>query len=118
MSGRRELVPPHYFTGLSRKKVLERMARYLENYYDLRETVVFSNSDGGSGYEWDVFEELALGSLAHEHFRDRYHVNRKIKERLCLAKALQSPLIQAIQADDKAKVTLYLDTAESLELET
>lgn len=94
------------------------MARYLENHYDLRETIVFSNSDGGSGYEWEVFEALALGCLTHEHFRDSYHVNRKIKERLSLAKGLQYPLIQAVQAYDKERVTLCLDTAESLDLDT
>lgn len=118
VNGRRELINPHYFTGLCRPKVIERIARYLENHYDLRETIVFSNSDGGSGYEWDVFEELALGCLTHEHFRDSYHVNRKIKERLSLAKDLQYPLIQAVQAYDKERVTLCLDTAESLDLDT
>ncbi len=37
VSGRRELINPHYFTGLCRQKVIERMARYLENHYDFRE---------------------------------------------------------------------------------
>ncbi|MBP1041144.1 hypothetical protein I6N95_09020 [Vagococcus sp. BWB3-3] len=68
------------------------MARYLENHYDLRETSVFSNSDGGSGYEREVFEELALGCLAHDHFQVSYHVNPELKDLLGLAKRLQNPI--------------------------
>ncbi len=58
------------------------MLNYLQNHYDLSNTIVLSNSDGGSGYEPEVFQELTLGCKQHEHFLDRYHLNRKIRERM------------------------------------
>ena len=35
-----------------------------------------------NGYTKDAFDELAEGSKRHEHFRDRYHVNEKFRQRL------------------------------------
>ncbi|HFI0004798.1 TPA: ISLre2 family transposase, partial [Streptococcus suis] len=91
------------------------MMNYLQATYDLTETIVISNSDGGSGYEKEVFEELSLGCFRHEHFRDMYHVHRKIKERLnFVSSKLQGKLIEAIHQYDKEKVRACLDTAESL----
>ncbi len=76
--------------------------------------MVISNSDGGSGYEKSVFDELALGCLRHEHFRDRYHVHRKIKERMAFVPQLQHRMIRAIEHYNWQAVQLVLDTSESL----
>lgn len=61
--------------------------------YNLKDTVVISNSDGGSGYEKEQFEYIIGRCERHEHFRDRYHVNRKIKERLQFEKLMAEKLI-------------------------
>ena len=79
---RRILTGFHVFAGFDRKHVLELLEAYLDNQYDLSRCTVLSNSDGGSGYTKDVFYKLAEGSQRHEHFRDRYHVNEKIRQRL------------------------------------
>ena len=79
---RRILIGFHVFAGFDRKHVLELLEAYLDNQYDLSRCTVLSNSDGGSGYTKDVFYKLAEGSQRHEHFRDRYHVNEKIRQRL------------------------------------
>ena len=36
---------------------------------------------GAAGIQRDVFDELVAGCQRHEHFRDRYHVNEKIRQR-------------------------------------
>ena len=79
---RRELDGVHVVADTSRKVAAERMREYLERYFDLSQCLVLSNSDGGSGYEADVFADMVDGCKSHEHFRDRYHVNEKIKQRL------------------------------------
>ena len=79
---RRIMTGFHVFAGFDRKHVLELLEAYLDNHYDLSRCTVLSNSDGGSGYTKDVFDKLAEGSQRHEHFRDRYHVNEKIRQRL------------------------------------
>ena len=79
---RRILTELRVIAGFDRKHVLELLDAYLENHYNLTQCTVLSNSDGGRGYTKDVFDELAAGSRHHEHFRDRYHVNEKIRQRL------------------------------------
>ena len=79
---RRILTGLRVIAGFDRKHVLELLDAYLDNHYDLTQCTVLSNSDGGRGYTKDVFDELAAGSRRHEHFRDRYHVNEKIRQRL------------------------------------
>ena len=112
---RSQLISPYFVSHLNRKNAQKEMMNYLQATYDLTETIVISNSDGGSGYEKEVFEELSLGCFRHEHFRDMYHVHRKIKERLnFVSSKLQGKLIEAIHQYDKEKVRACLDTAESL----
>ncbi len=79
--GKRQILTGfHVFAGFDRKHVLELLEAYLDNHYDLSRCTVLSNSDGGSGYTKDVFDKLAEGSQRHEHFRDWYHVNEKIRQ--------------------------------------
>jgi len=114
VGNRSEMITPHFVSHLNRQKAQKEMMAYLQAYYDLSHTVVISNSDGGSGYEKTVFDELALGCLRHEHFRDRYHVHRKIKERMAFVPQLQHRMIRAIEHYDWQEVQLVLDTSESL----
>lgn len=111
---RSTLIHPYFISDLNRQKAQREMMHYLQANYDLRDTVVVSNSDGGSGYEKAVFDELALGCLRHEHFRDRYHVQRKVKERLYFVPQLQPKMQEALRQYDWDKVQTCLDTAESL----
>lgn len=73
----------------------------------------FSNSDGGSGYEKDKFETIIGQTKRHEHFRDAYHVNRKIKERLSFDKKMSGIMIKTIKSYDWNKVLSVLDSVES-----
>lgn len=111
---RSKCVNVHQFSGASRKRCYDDMLNYLQKHYDLSDTLILSNSDGGSGYEPSVFYELALGSKQHEHFLDRYHLNRKIKERMYFCRELIEPMNKAIKEYSKDKVTSVLDTMESL----
>ena len=80
---RPELKNPLLFESTeSSRKAFERAGKWIEKEYDLRDTIVISNSDGGSGYERNKFDDIIGQTKRHEHFRDAYHVNRKIKERL------------------------------------
>ncbi|WP_154667106.1 hypothetical protein [Acidaminococcus massiliensis] len=40
----------YVIAGFNRKHVVELLDTYLDNYYDLSQCTVLSNSDGGSGY--------------------------------------------------------------------
>ncbi|AYW46093.1 ISLre2 family transposase [Tetragenococcus koreensis] len=114
VGNRTEMIAPHFVSHLNRQQAQKEIMNYIQAHYDLTNTVVVSNSDGGSGYEKAVFDELSLGCLRHEHFRDRYHVHRKIKERLSFVPQLQNRMIQAIQHYNWPEVQLVLDTSESL----
>lgn len=111
---RTKLVHPHYISGINRKEVVETATAYLVKHYDVSHTKIISNSDGGAGYEYKVFADIADGCMQHEHFLDRYHVNRKIKERLNFIPVLQHPLQKALREYDWEKVITVLDTAESM----
>lgn len=97
----------------SSRKAFERAGKWLEKEYDLRDTIVISNSDGGSGYERDKFDGIIGQTQRHEHFRDAYHVNRKIKERLSFDKKMANLMIRAIRTYDQEKVDAVLHTTLS-----
>ena len=112
---RRGLIGSHYVSGFSAKEARDALEAYLADHYDLRETIVLSNSDGGAGYGKEAFDEIIGKVKRHEHFRDKYHVNRKLKERLAgsdprLAKELR----EAVRSHDKEKTEACLDTLESM----
>lgn len=111
---RRELVGTHYVADFSHETAKDSILHYLGSHYDLTNTVVLSNSDGGAGYTNAVFEEI-LGRVArHEHFRDWYHVQRKCKERLpWVNRELRRKLQKALKQHDREALTLVLDTIES-----
>lgn len=116
---RRQTKARHVFTGVNRQKVFEQARDFIDQHYDLRQTTFLTGSDNGSGYEPAAFAELALTAKQHEHFLDRYHLNRKIRQRLnAMPKKLQSKLFQAVQAWDNDQVQVVLDTCESRTLDT
>ena len=97
----------------SSRKAFERAGKWIEKEYDLRNTIVISNSDGGSGYERDKFDAIIGQTQRHEHFRDAYHLNRKIKERLSFDKKMANLMIQAVRLYDQEKIHAILHTTLS-----
>ena len=56
---RPELKNPLLFESTeSSRKAFERAGKWIEKEYDLRDTIVISNSDGGSGYERNKFDDI------------------------------------------------------------
>jgi hypothetical protein len=111
---RRTLVHPHYFASMDHRKLVAQVTAYLQNKYDLAHMVVVSNSDGGRGYGKAVFGSLVIGCKQHEHVLDRYHVNRKLKERLYFTEpALQNEIRNALREYRWEPLQVLLDTAES-----
>ena len=111
---RPELKNPLMFESTeSSQKAFERAEKWIEKEYDLRNTIVISNSDGGSGYEESKFDAIIGRNKRHEHFRDPYHVNRKIKQRLSFDKQMSSLTVQAVRTYDKERVKSILDTTLS-----
>lgn len=111
---RAELINSFMFESTeSSQKAFERASKFIEKEFDLRETIVISNSDGGSGYEKDKFEAIIGPCKRHEHFRDPYHVNCKIKNRLCFDKEIEGLMIKAVRSYDGERVESLLHTALS-----
>lgn len=111
---RPKLINPLLFESTeSSRKAFERAGKWLEKEYDLRDTIVISNSDGGSGYEKDKFEEIIGRTQRHEHFRDAYHVNRKIKERLSFDKKMANLMVRAVRTYEQDQVETILHTTLS-----
>ena len=112
---RSECINKHLTSNSSRKKAFKDMLDYLHNHYDLSNTIILSCSDGGSGYDPEVFFELALGCKQHEHFLDRYHLIRKLEERAYFCEPeLVDKLKQAIFEYSEEKLARVLDTIESV----
>ncbi|WP_285023869.1 ISLre2 family transposase [Lactococcus garvieae] len=115
MQGHRSrLIGYHDFIDLDRKKVFSQLLEYLNRTYDMRRVVLVSNSDNGSGYTSQSFKDLCLPGTAHEHFIDRYHVNKKIRERLrFVPEALKKGLQNSLYRYDEELLTVYYYTIES-----
>ncbi|EIQ82666.1 ISLre2 family transposase [Streptococcus canis] len=113
--------------GLENKKVItsinNREARdlvfdYIYNHFELEDdTILITNSDLGKGYSIYIFEELAkaLKVKRHEHFWDRYHINKDIK-RLGqkYGQEISELLFKAIDKHDKSLLRTAFDTIMSL----
>lgn len=97
----------------SNAKAFNRAHLWMESMYDLRQTIVISNSDGGSGYGKNQFDRIIGKCRRHEHCRDMYHVNEKIKQRLYFDVPMQGQLKQAIRLHDKQRVQTVLTTIQS-----
>lgn len=86
---RRERINAKGFVSLSRLDALNEAKEYLANTYDLTNTLIISNADSGAGYTKKDFDEIVGRCGKHEHFLDVFHLNKKIKDRLCFAPELQ-----------------------------
>ena len=112
---RRKRINAKEFVSLSRLDALHEIKEYLANNYDLSNTLIISNADGGAGYAKKDFDEISTGCKKHEHFLDVFHLNKKVKDRLCFAPELQGRLISALEYKyDRHLVDTILDTAESM----
>ncbi|WP_232805122.1 ISLre2-like element ISLcr2 family transposase [Lactobacillus crispatus] len=111
---RRKRINAKEFVSLSRLDALNEAKEYLANTYDLSDTVILSNADGGAGYAKTDFDDIVGLCKRHEHFLDVFHLNKKIKERLYFAPDLQGKLISALEYKySYDKVKTILTTAES-----
>lgn len=111
---RRKRVNAKEFVSLNRLDALQEIQEYLANTYDLRNTLIISNADGGAGYAKKDFDEIVGCCQRHEHFLDVFHLNKKIKDRLSFMPWIQGKLISAIEFKyDRKLVDTILDTIES-----
>ncbi len=111
---RTELVGLQCFSGLDRVDLVKQVKMFVQNRFDLSNITVLSNGDGGAGYQYSDFENIVEGCKAHYHFRDRFHVNEKIRTRLSFCK---KNLVEAIihemstAPDIKPYIPAWMDTA-------
>ena len=94
---RRERTNAKVFVSLSRLDALTEAKAYIANTYDVANTLIISNVDGGAGYAKKDFDEIVGRYTKHEHFLDVYHMNKKSKDQLCFAPELQGKLIYALE---------------------
>ena len=114
---RTELTGLRSFAGSDRQEVWTQARQYLHSTYNLAELTVLSNGDGGAGYSAKDFEGLGEGCREHIHFRDQYHVNRKIRSRLNFCpRSFIEDFIKALRStpDVEAMIGPWLGTAGSL----
>lgn len=117
-NGKRTMLEGRYcFTGMDQKELIIRVKEYLNNHYNLSELTILSNGDGGAGYQVTDFEQMVEGCKAHLHFRDRFHVNKKIRTRLSFC---DKSLVERITREcNNLKITSeciidqWMDTAAS-----
>ncbi|MBD3949895.1 ISLre2 family transposase [Tuanshanicoccus lijuaniae] len=114
VGGRTVLINARMITSmLSSRQLLKEVSFYIESHYKTNDTIIITNSDGGSGYEYDKFNHILGNRAAHEHFTDSYHVNQKIQKRLAHDPEMIILIRKAIYEHNWEKVVAVLDTAES-----
>lgn len=112
---RGSLINPVYFgTFGTSRDLFQMISDYLTGHYDLSETLIIANSDGGAGYESFQFESILGRHRQFEYCLDSYHIMRQITGKLGFNKSLQAAVRQAVKAYDVEAVKLLLDTEESL----
>lgn len=97
----------------SSEAVFRQAQDYLDRHYNLKHTTVYSNSDGGSGYEVDKFKEIIGLAAEHHHRLDLYHAYQKIRQKVYFDKKLMPKLLLAVQTCSELEVHQLLDTIES-----
>lgn len=108
---RKETVNLKVIADISYADAKRRFVNYLYETYDLSNTLVIVNSDGGKGYTKRDFKEMVGIGVQMEYFIDRYHVSLKLKQRV-FVESLIEEFQKAINAWDKAKLQACLDTFE------
>ncbi|MDN3168379.1 ISLre2 family transposase [Enterococcus faecalis] len=100
------------FVGLGHQKTLNHVENYLYRTYDMKNTVIVTNSDGGKGYSQKTFKSLLPVVKRHEHFLDRYHISLKLEQRVFVPELI--PVFQnAINNYSTINLQCALDTLES-----
>ncbi|EOS7918924.1 ISLre2 family transposase [Enterococcus hirae] len=98
--------------GLGHKKTLNQLEDYLYRTYDLRNTIIVTNSDGGKGYSQRIFKGILPVVNRHEHFLDRYHISQKLEQRVFIPELI--PIFQrAINHYSLEEVKSAMDTLEA-----
>lgn len=111
---RPETVGCRIFTSMvNSQKALDQATLYIDKHYKLKETHVIANSDNGIGYQEGQFKEIAPLAKSFDYCVDRYHVHRKIKERLGFDRGLQKQILKAVNSYDWERIKVLLDTKES-----
>ena len=60
------LIHAYHMASTEYEKTWERAGWYMHRQYGLSHTIVISNGDGGTGYGYEAFQELAKGlQMAH-----------------------------------------------------
>lgn len=118
VGGRKDLKDKREVVSTQHKKAKESLLDMIYNNYDVTpETVIVTNSDGGSGYSPAFFKELVstFKPGSHFHFWDAYHVNQALKKNLRPFPAeLTARAFRALQQRNKPQLRTVLETAESL----
>ena len=83
--------------GQKIKEQQEADSRYDAQTAKKQVPVLYLEGDGGAGYAKKDFDEIVGRCAKHEHFLDVFHLNKKIKDRLCFAPELQGKLIYALE---------------------
>lgn len=101
----------------SNRDAREQVLDYLHNHYELtEETLLITNSDMGHGYTPHAFQEIAkVFPCKHEHFWDRYHLDKKISEMMkAFPVEYEEELFRAVAKHDKGRAHAILDSAAGL----
>ena len=109
------------FVGLGHKKTLDHVENYLYRTYDLKNTIIVTNSDGGKGYSQKTFKSLLPVVKGHEHFLDRYHITLKLEQRVFvpeLIPAFQKAINNYSTKDLQCALDMLEAHAETKEQET
>ena len=107
-----EVISTHYHKA--KDKLLDILTRQFEF---TPETVIVTNSDGGTGYSPQVFKDLVCDFKPKEHFHfwDAFHVNQALKKNLRpFPSELTKQAFEAVKRRDKSQLRTVLDIAESL----
>lgn len=110
------LIEKKEFVGLSISKVREEMLSYIKRTYKItEETLLITNSDGGVGYSYRSFCNIArdLKIKKHEYFWDEFHILREIKRATNLYPDHAPLFFKAIYRHDRDRLRMALDTLES-----
>lgn len=109
-----EIVSPN--NRIARKRVVD----YIYNHFKITsDTLLVTNSDMGHGYTPRLFKEISkdLGIKHHQHFWDRYHLNKEIKKLVKpYSEELLDQFMKAIDSHCKQKLKTAIDTLESFVL--
>lgn len=63
---RTRLIHAYHMASTEYEKTWEQAGWYMRRQYGLSHTIVISNGDGGTGYGYEAFQELAKGlQMAH-----------------------------------------------------